>query len=327
MQTEVKTELNVFAKSGREDLALVYLANFNGKSDKCIEFVESIEPGTPRQKKWVLIISTLFGCPVKCSMCDAGILYNGKLSRDELLSQIDYLVTNRYPDRKIPVEKFKIQFARMGEPTLNSNVLTVLNELPKIYTAPGLMPCISTIAPVNKENFFSELIRIKEMYYSNGRFQMQFSIHSTDTEQREKLIPFKKWDFRQISNFGDQFYKTGDRKITLNFALAENVKIDPDVLIKYFDPEKYVLKITPINPTYSAVKNSIGSFIRADNSEENQINQIIDRLKSAGYNTILSLGPLDENNIGSNCGQNLMKHLSSKKNILNSYNYEIKEIL
>ena len=93
MQTEVKTEFNVFAKSGREDLALVYLANFNGKSEKCIEFVESLEPGISRQKKWVLVISTLFGCPVKCSMCDAGILYNGKLSKEELLCQIDYLIT------------------------------------------------------------------------------------------------------------------------------------------------------------------------------------------------------------------------------------------
>ena len=324
MQTEVKTELNVFAKSGREDLALVYLANFNDKSDKCIEFVESLEPGISRQKKWVLVISTLFGCPVKCSMCDAGILYNGKLSKEELLCQIDYLITKRYPDRNIPVEKFKIQFARMGEPSLNSNVLTVLNELPKIYTAPGLMPCISTIAPLNKESFFNELIRIKEKHYSNGRFQMQFSIHSTDKDQREKLIPFKKWDFLQISSFGNKFYKNGDRKIALNFALAENVRIDPDVLVKYFDPEKYILKITPVNPTYSAVKNSLGSYINGDNSEENQI---IDKLKSAGYNTILSIGPLDENNIGSNCGQNLMKHLSSKKNIPDSYNYEIKEIV
>jgi len=324
MQTEVKTELNVFAKSGREDLALVYLANFNNKSDRCIELVESLEPGVPRNKKWVLIISTLFGCPVKCSMCDAGTSYKGKLTKEELLNQIDFLITKKFPDRIVPVEKFKIQFARMGEPALNNNVLDVLEELPCLYDAPGLMPCISTVAPANREKFFLKLINIKNKHYSNGKFQMQFSIHSTDPNQRDELIPFKKWDFSEISGFGNSYYKKGDRKIALNFALAKNVKIDPDILLSYFDPDKYILKITPVNPTYSAVKNHLGSYITTDNPDENQI---INTLKTAGYDIVLSIGPLDENNIGSNCGQNLMRHLSCEENIVNSYTYEIKEVV
>ena len=310
--------MQIMGKYGKEEIALLYIAKIN---DNIVEFVESVQPPLPREKKWVLIVSSSYGCPIGCKFCDAGGYYHGNMSAEEIISEIRYMTQNRFPDNNIPCSKFKIQFARMGEPSLNSNVLTVLNELPKIYTAPGLMPCISTIAPLNKESFFNELIRIKEKHYSNGRFQMQFSIHSTDKDQREKLIPFKKWDFLQISSFGNKFYKNGDRKIALNFALAENVRINPYVLVKYFDPEKYILKITPVNPTYSAVKNSLGSYINGDNSEENQI---IDKLKSAGYNTILSIGPLDENNIGSNCGQNLRKHLSSKKSSADSYNYEIK---
>ena len=74
--------MKVFARSGREELAMVYLARFD--NDKTIEFVESLEPGYSREEKWVLILSTLFGCPVACSICDAGNEYKGKLSKEEL---------------------------------------------------------------------------------------------------------------------------------------------------------------------------------------------------------------------------------------------------
>jgi len=53
--------VKVIAKSGREDLATVYIAeNENGKR---FEFVESIQPPFTKEEKWVSIISTLYGCP------------------------------------------------------------------------------------------------------------------------------------------------------------------------------------------------------------------------------------------------------------------------
>jgi len=80
------------------------------------------------------------------------------------------LIKNRYPDEKVLSEKFKIQFARIGEPALNSNVLKVLKELPKKYEAPGIIPCVSTIAPNSTNSFFEKLLTIKDKYYSNGHF-------------------------------------------------------------------------------------------------------------------------------------------------------------
>jgi len=41
----------------------------------------------------------------------------------------------------------------MGDPALNLDVLTVLEKLPGIYDAPGLLPSISTVGPKNSEEF------------------------------------------------------------------------------------------------------------------------------------------------------------------------------
>ena len=105
--------MKIVKKLGREDIAIVYVAEMDDGS--LIEFAESLQPPTPREKKWVLIVSTLRGCVVGCPICDAGGWYRGKLSAKDILGQIDHMVKNRFASEKIPVEKFKIQFSSNGE--------------------------------------------------------------------------------------------------------------------------------------------------------------------------------------------------------------------
>lgn len=147
----------------------------------------------------------MFGCPVKCLMCDAGSFYRGKLSKEEILSQIDYLVKKKFPDRRIPVKKFKIQFSRLGEPSLNPSVLDVLVDLPNLYEVEGLIPSLSTVAPQGTDGFFDKLLEIKNSLFNSGRFQLQFSIHTTDEKRRDKIIPIKKWDLKKLPNMEKNF--------------------------------------------------------------------------------------------------------------------------
>jgi 23S rRNA (adenine2503-C2)-methyltransferase len=311
--------MKIVAKAGNEDIAVVYIGEMgNGRP---VEFAESVQPPIPRHKKWVLIVSTLFGCPVGCRFCDAGGYYQGKLSGDEMISQIAYLVEKRFPDRKVEVKKFKIQFARMGDPAFNRNVLDVLEELPQLYDAPGLMPTLSTVAPKGTEGFFERLLQIKQLTYGS-RFQLQFSIHTTDTEKRDWLIPVEKWNLEKIAEYGGRFHRKGERKVTLNFALGDGMPIDPNVLLHHFAPDRFLIKITPVNPTFRASENEISSHI-LPNTEKYEM---IDALREAGYEVILSIGELRENDIGSNCGQYITNYLREKKKVDGGYTYPLEKV-
>ena len=305
--------MELLGKYGKEDLAILYIAK---QEDKIVEFVESLQPPIPREEKWVLIISTMYGCPVGCLMCDAGEYYHGKISIEGMFEEIDYMIKKRFPEGKIPVPKFKIQFARMGEPTLNNNVLEVLRLLPKRYDAPGLMPCISTIAPKNSDEFLQELIEIKDQFYSNGNFQLQFSIHSTDQAEREKWMTKNIWDLAKIADFGEKWYRKGDRKITLNFAVAADSKINPEIVAHIFNPEKYWIKLTPVNPTNKAKDNKLQSGITVENLD---IFPLVKEFRKLGFGAAISIGEWEENDIGTNCGQFATQYTNGRVSIRETY--------
>ncbi|MBN2070822.1 MAG: radical SAM protein [Candidatus Krumholzibacteriota bacterium] len=311
--------MKVKAKAGDEKIATVYIAETQAGS--MIEFVESVQPPIPRERKWVLIISTLHGCPAGCRFCDAGRTYEGKLSAGEMLGQVDYMVRARYPDLKVPAEKFKVQFARMGEPSYNEDVLDALEKLPLVCDAPGLIPSLSTIAPAGTEKFFERLLEIKKRLYPKN-FQLQFSIHTTDSEKRDWLIPVKKQQFAQLGEYGDRFYDEGGRKITLNFALAEGMPLDPGVLLGHFHPGRYIIKMTPVNPTCQAGRNGVKSRIMPDEKRCD----VAKPLEAAGYEVILSMGELEENQIGSNCGQYIKSYLEEPGTFDAGYSYSLREI-
>jgi 23S rRNA (adenine2503-C2)-methyltransferase len=166
--------------------------------------------------------------------------------------------------------------------------------------------------------FFDELLEIKETMYENN-FQLQFSLHSTNEQQRDWIIPVKKWSFSRIASYANSFVRSGNKKISLNFALSKETILEPNELIRFFDPEKFLIKITPVNPTFMSSKNEIDTFIQPDSNEI----AVIDEIRNHGYQVILSIGEWEENRIGSNCGQHLLNNQNKDHKLSNSYTYEI----
>lgn len=310
--------MRVLAQTAESNIATVYLAE--DEEGHYFEFVESVQPPLPRSTKWVIIISSLFGCPVNCKICDAGFFYKGVLSTEQMLAQIEYLVEKRYPDKKIDCDKFKIQFARMGEPVFNDNVISVLQELPCLYPTPGLLPSLSTIAPQNREAFFVELLSVKKKLFNN-RFQLQFSIHTTDEKLRDWLIPVKKWSFSEIADYCQSFHEGTQQRISLNFALLKGMPLDVSVLLKFFSPEKFLVKLTPVNPTIQSIEFDLKTVINPQQKDYT----IIDELEKEGYKTILSIGEWEENKIGSNCGQLILNHLQKNQKRSDCYTYPLEQ--
>jgi 23S rRNA (adenine2503-C2)-methyltransferase len=290
--------LKVTDRRGDPDLATVYIARLD--DGELVEFVESVQPPLPREEKWVLIVSTLRGCPVRCPICDAGTSYRGMLSAEEILWQIDRMVADRYPERCVPVPKFKIQFARMGDPAFNPAVLEVLRELPFLYDAPGLLPSISTIAPSGCGEFLEKLISVKDDLYSGGRFQMQFSIHSTSAEARRRLVPCRTLNLSEMAEWGSRFRRRDDRKIALNFAAVRGFPVDPGAVAGHFSPEHFMIKLTPVNPTRASSANGLVGVIDPD--RPGTAEGLVRSFEAEGFDVVLSIGETRENQIGSNCG-------------------------
>lgn len=315
--------MNVLARFSNDSLASVYVAEY--ADGKRVEFVEAVQPPIPRERKWVFIISSLFGCPVGCLMCDAGGNYSGKCGAEQMLAQCDYLARSRYPDGPVETARLKVQFARMGEPSFNMEVLDVLTALPGRYGTCEVMPSISTVAPAGQEAFFENLGAIKRNLFHSGLFQMQFSIHSTDESIRNKLMPVRKWDLGRIADFCDSFYDPGDRKIILNFALIDEVPVDPRILRRHFDPAKFITKMTPLNPTYAAKHHGLLSHTEPGSSMTRWA-VLVNLFHRSGYDVIQSIGEYEENKIGSNCGQYVTRYLLSESSLEGGYCYKKDEI-
>ncbi|MFN3692370.1 MAG: radical SAM protein, partial [Fervidobacterium sp.] len=201
----------------------------------------------------------------------------------------------------------------------NDEVIDVLDELHSVLDAPGLMPSISTVAPIGRDDWFESLLKVKNKYYI-GRFQMQFSIHSTDEQQRNNIVPVKKWSLEQISSYGEKFVTKNDRKITLNFALAKENIVDHKIIKHYFNPEKFLIKITPVNPTYKALENGLNSDVTEDGTILNH-STFVEELRKSGFEVIVSVGELEENKIGSNCGQFVQRHLINDSKLNTAYTF------
>ncbi len=313
--------MRVVATAGRDDLARVYIARAG--EGRHVEFVESLQPPHPREKKWVLIVSCLYGCPFACRFCDAGGEYRGPLDRGEIEFQIDYLLNRRFPGGAVPCEKFKIQFARMGEPALNPAVLDVIAGLPVRLRAPGLIVSLSTIAPSGCGGFFTRLLQVRDAL-PPGTFQFQFSLHTSDERRRRELVPARTWSFAEMAAYGREFRRPGDRKITLNFALAEGYPLEAAALLDRFDPAVFLVKITPVNPTARARANALRTVF----DRRRRDGEAVDALRRAGYEVIVSLGDFEENAIGSNCGQFLRSYLErgTEGRPGDSYSYAVEEL-
>ncbi len=298
--------MKILREQGCDNIAKAYLARFEGEC-KYVEFVDSLGGARSRDEKWVIIISSLFGCPINCKFCDAGHFYHGKLTAEQMLEQVDHVVKKHSPSRHVTSEMFKVQFARIGEPALNDAVIDAITMINDRYRPDNYMPCISTIAPSGRDDWFRRLKSLNHHTFK-GNFQLQFSLHSTDERRRDHLMPVDKWSLEKIADYGGEFF-IGGRKVTLNFALHPDNEIDVDKLRRNFSPNTFAVKITPLNPTNMAEKNKLVNVFTEDDSHQYPV---IEEMRKRGYDVHLSIGDLRENDIKSNCGQVLLTYLDTE---------------
>ena len=172
-------------------------------------------------QKWVATISTQKGCPMRCQFCDCPKFgFHGNVSHDELAYEIETILQSESVNA---TDRFNVHFARMGEPTWNKDVLAFVAEdlrnlVAKYITAKTIHPVVSTMLPKNNRDlvrFIQEWCRIKNEVYA-GEAGLQFSINSTDDEQRNTQFNGMSLSLTEISALAHSLPKPIGRKYTLN---------------------------------------------------------------------------------------------------------------
>lgn len=263
-------------------------------------------------KKWVATISTQKGCPMHCMFCDCPKYgFHGNVSRSELVYEITTILES---EKNIThTDRFNVHFARMGEPTFNQNILIfaeydLRNLVGEFIDAKTIHPVVSTMLPKGNKTlkeFIIEWCRIKNEVY-NGEAGLQFSINSTNDEQRREQFSGMSLGLNEISELAKELPTPSGRKYTLNFAVTKDTILDANQLDKLFDKNKFIVKITPIHQTHTAIQSGFDVTTSYDDYDVyKEFEQPLTRL---GWDVIVFVPSKEEDSDRITCGNALISY-------------------
>lgn len=275
----------------------------------------------PLSEKWVITLSTQYGCPMKCTFCDVpNIKYKGNASFEDLKEQF-YSAIRLFPNVKY-TDRMNVHYARMGEPIFNEDVFkftTWLHSNKKmIYKDIGLRievlhPVLTTSLPRNYRKLEQRILEwcdIKNNIY-NGQAGLQFSINSTNENQRTKMYQDMQLHLEDLSRIADKMPEPISRKYCLNFAYSTDFIIDANRLKSLFDPEKFMCKITPIHNNTACSRNGIETIGGYDSWKPYQRPE--KDLIGAGFDVLVFVPSMDEENGLVTCGNAVLGNSKFKE--------------
>jgi len=166
-------------------------------------------------------------------------------------------------------------------------------------------PVVSTMMPHRNKKlltFLYKWMRIKNEVYK-GNAGLQLSINSTDEEERRIMFGGSAMSLHDISRLMFELPRPVGRKITLNFAVADYT-IDPDVLLRYFDPDKYIIKLTPMHKTTRCVEAGIAT--EGDYTTYAPYQHYEKALTAVGYDVLVFIASVEEDEGRITCGNALL---------------------
>lgn len=221
-----------------------YTKDAIGRKQNCLD---SYELGD-RNDRWLIGVSCMSGCNVKCQFCAASKLKRCRnLTTSEIIKQVLHVVNKNTNGFHPSLSKeFKVNYTRMGEPGLNiDNVKEAIKLIDKLF--PNTHHYLSTIG-----------IKGSDFSWIKDNITLQISLHSLDENRRDELIPFK--NKMTIEELG-QIRTKSNLKTTINMTLVDEKDFDIEKLKKYFDPKYFFIKLSPINVNEVSEKNGLGNGI------------------------------------------------------------------
>lgn len=200
-----------------------------------------------RTERWMIGVSTMSGCPVRCKFCATGNMKRYRnLTADEIVAQVEFAISHAGGADPAKAKEFKINYTRMGEPFLN---IEAVKEAIRIITEkyPNTHHYVSTIG-----------IKGSDFSFIKDNITLQISLHSFDDEKRNWLIPYK--NKMTIQELG-QIRTKSNLKTTINLTLVDTSDFDAEKLKEWFDKEHFFVKLSPINVNNISEKNHLGNGV------------------------------------------------------------------
>jgi 23S rRNA (adenine2503-C2)-methyltransferase len=253
------------------------------------------------EDRTVICCSTQSGCPVGCRFCGAGDNFVRSLDADEIVSQPVHLLESNGIDAS-KVNRMQIMFMSMGEPLLNFGALTsAMRELYRRYPKAALL--ISTSAP---DVDYGPVYEVSREIPTIG---LQFSVHESTDEARNKLVPFKKkLSLREIAVRGEKWANATGRRPFFNYCVhpGNNLWVDVDRLKELFDPAIW-------EATISVICERTESVAAANARQRQLAADFMDKMLKTGFSTRM-FDPAGQDDIGGGCGQLWFVQSWMKKN-------------
>jgi 23S rRNA (adenine2503-C2)-methyltransferase len=242
------------------------------------------------EERTVICCSTQSGCPVGCRFCGTGEFFIRSLTGDEIVAQVQHL----FADQEInpaEVARGQIMFMSMGEPLLNKQGLT--DALRKLYALyPNFALLISTSAPDVDYQW------VRDISVEIPTVGLQFSVHESTDEARDKLIPFKKkLNLEQIAFEGESWFMATGRQPFFNYCAHDknSSRADADRLGFLFNSEIW-------QSTVSVICEQDESVAAANVRQRQLATDFMALLMDKGFST-RCFDPAGQDDIGGGCGQ------------------------
>ena len=259
--------------------------------------------------KLVVTVSSQKGCPMNCNFCDCPKLgFKGNATLPELITEIMSGVALSGIKHG---QRLNVHYARMGEPTFNPNVITSAEFIAQMLmsensdvTFDTYHPVVSTMMPKSNKNlkeFLHKWVTTGFVYGGEDGFGLQFSINTLDENDRNEMFRNRSLSLQEISDIIKELPYPKKRKYTLNFAVTSKSNLDVNLMNKYFDKEKCIVKMTPIHETVEAVDE--GYEIVHDFDVYEQFEQ---PLVNDGWDVIVFVPSKEEDEDRITCGNSLI---------------------
>lgn len=259
--------------------------------------------------KLVVTVSSQKGCPMNCNFCDCPKLgFKGNATLPELITEIMSGVALSGIKHG---QRLNVHYARMGEPTFNPNVITSAEFIAQMLmsensdvTFDTYHPVVSTMMPKSNKNlkeFLHKWVTTGFLHGGEDGFGLQFSINTLNENDRNEMFRNRSLSLQEISDIIKGLPYPKKRKYTLNFAVTSKSNLDVDLMNKYFDKEKCIVKMTPIHETVEAVDE--GYEIVHDFDVYEQFEQ---PLVNDGWDVIVFVPSKEEDKDRITCGNSLI---------------------